>query len=181
MRINKNKRKKFYKKSNHIRLLTYSMLVLFLIIGVGYSALNTDLSINGDVTLSKYEPYTLYNIMKNASTADNTKSEFVSSSAGINYAAASSDNNGKGIYNLTSSNSEEYPVYFYRGDINNNNVVVGPYCFKAVRTSEHGGVKMIYNGSYQNNSCDNSGTDTVVALSEYTPKTLTTINMIAYM
>ncbi len=69
----------------------------------------------------------------------------------INFVKYSSDTNGNGLYIHTDSNGEIYnasnPIYYYRGDINNNNVVFANYCWKIVRTTETGGTKLIYNGS----------------------------------
>ena len=42
------------------------------------------------------------------------------------------------------------PVYYFNGAVENNNVLFGGFCWKMVRTTETGGVKMIYNGVPQN-------------------------------
>ncbi len=44
--------------------------------------------------------------------------------------------------------SEDYPlpVYYYKGNVQNNNVLFGGFCWKIVRTTETGGVKIVYNG-----------------------------------
>ena len=39
-----------------------------------------------------------------------------------------------------------YPIYYYRGAVENNNVLFANKCWKIVRTTETGGVKLIYNG-----------------------------------
>ncbi len=64
----------------------------------------------------------------------------------INFANASSDTNGKGVYILPGTENDQYPIYYYRGEIDNNNVVFGGFCWQMVRTTETGGIKMIYNG-----------------------------------
>ena len=51
-----------------------------------------------------------------------------------------------GIYELSSTKDDEYPVYYYRGAVTNNNVVFANFCWKMVRTTSTGGVKLIYNG-----------------------------------
>ena len=38
------------------------------------------------------------------------------------------------------------PVYYYKGNVQNNNVLFGGFCWKIVRTTETGGVKIVYNG-----------------------------------
>ena len=37
-------------------------------------------------------------------------------------------------------------IYYYTGNVENNNVLFGGYCWKIVRTTDTGGVKMVYNG-----------------------------------
>lgn len=102
----------------------------------------------------------LYNMMADNSVMDNIKSEYVSSDTGIDFSKISSDTNGKGIYELASTASDTYPVYYYRGDISNNNVVFANYCWKIVRTTSTGGVKMIYNGKPgEDGSCTAMGAD----------------------
>lgn len=51
-----------------------------------------------------------------------------------------------GIYELSSTKDDEYPVYYYRGAITNNNVLFANFCWKMVRATSTGGVKLIYNG-----------------------------------
>ena len=37
-------------------------------------------------------------------------------------------------------------AYYFRGNVKNNNVLFGGFCWKIVRTTETGGVKIVYNG-----------------------------------
>ena len=55
-----------------------------------------------------------------------------------------------GLY--TGEGSEDYPlpVYYYKGNVQNNNVLFGGFCWKIVRTTETGGVKIVYNGVQKN-------------------------------
>ena len=77
---------------------------------------------------------------------DNASSEYVTSCNGVSFAAISSDTNGKGVYEIASTKDDDYPIYYYRGAVDNNNVLFGGFCWKAIRTTDTGGVKMIYNG-----------------------------------
>ena len=88
----------------------------------------------------------LYYIMKERSVMDNNRSTYVSASTGIDFGAASSDTNGKGIYMRAGTENDVYPIIYYRGDVTDNNVVFNEKCWKAVRTTDTGGVKLIYNG-----------------------------------
>ena len=51
-----------------------------------------------------------------------------------------------GLYNGEGSNNYAKPVYYYKGNVQNNNVLFGGFCWKIVRTTETGGVKIVYNG-----------------------------------
>ena len=67
-------------------------------------------------------------------------------------------NNGNGVQKTTDENGKD--VYYYAGNVTNNNLVLNSYCWKMVRTTETDGVKLIYNGAYSDsNKCNNTGTD----------------------
>ena len=101
------------------------------------------------------------------SVLDNTSSTYVSSSTGINFAEAPSDTNGKGIYQRAGTGTNgEYPVYYYRGEVDNNNVAFNDFCWKIVRTTETGGIKLIYNGTYDGD-CNNTGSATSIGDSKF--------------
>ena len=51
--------------------------------------------------------------------------------------------NGNGVNKYTENGKD---VYYYRGHVDNNNVIWANFCWKIVRTTATGGVKMIYNG-----------------------------------
>lgn len=110
----------------------------------------------------------LYNIIASNSVLDNIKSDNVSSSTGIDFSLASSSSNGEGVYELASTSNDQYPVYYYRGDVDNNNVVFADFCWKVVRTTSTGGVKLIYNGPVSSDgSCSSSGTTTTIGSSGF--------------
>ena len=54
-------------------------------------------------------------------------------------------------------------IYYFNGAVENNNVLFGGFCWKIVRTTETGGVKMIYNGKQYNTVEDY----TLLSQSEY--------------
>ena len=65
-------------------------------------------------------------------------------------------NNSKGVEKTTDENGKE--IYYYTGNITNNNLVLNNYCWKMVRTTETDGVKLIYNGVYKDDTkCNNTG------------------------
>ncbi len=104
-------------------------------------------SIKKSMTGEVYTVQTFYKMMQNEAVPDDIKSEFVSSTSGINFENAPSNSNGKGVYIHAPTKNEEFPVLYYRGAVENNNVKFGGFCWKIVRTTETGGVKMIYNGT----------------------------------
>ena len=90
------------------------------------------------------------NTTTNQPVMDNVASEFVTASTGINFGAVSSDTNGKGVYMRAGTENDAYPIVYYRGAVTDNNVVFNNICWKAVRTTDTGGIKLIYNGEVGN-------------------------------
>ena len=64
-----------------------------------------------------------------------------------------------GLYDGEGADTYANPVYYYKGNVQNNNVLFAGFCWKIVRTTETGGVKIVYNGVQKNGSCNNTGTD----------------------
>ena len=116
---------------------------------------DTDKSCNSVTDCNNKELFTtvspklkgLAKIMAQNALLDNGQSEYVSSCSGVSFSDISSDTNGKGIYEIASTKNNTYPIYYYRGAVDNNNVIFGGFCWKAMRTTDTGGVKLIYNGS----------------------------------
>ena len=97
-------------------------------------------------TVKKY-PSQFAKLIKNNATSDSD----------INFAQISSDTNGKGLYVRNGTENDTYPIYYYRGDVTNNNAKFAGYCWKIVRTTETGGTKLIYNGTPdENGDCTNT-------------------------
>ena len=85
------------------------------------------------------EVRTLYGIMQ-ASTIG------IDIENGVDFSKTSEQDNTKGVYTFNGTENDTYPVYYYRGAVEDNNVVFANKCWKAVRTTDTGGVKLIYNG-----------------------------------
>ena len=63
-----------------------------------------------------------------------------------------------GTYYIESTKNDTNPVYYYRGAVTDNNVIFANKCWKMVRTTETGGIKLIYNGIPSNEgTCNNKG------------------------
>lgn len=54
------------------------------------------------------------------------------------------ENNIAYVVNGTENN--QYPIYYYRGNVTKNNVIFANFCWKIVRTTETGGTKLVYSG-----------------------------------
>ncbi len=113
----------------------------------------------------------LAKIMAKNAYLDNGKSPYVTSCNGVSFNDISSDTNGKGIYEIASTKNDVYPIYYYRGAVDNNNVKFAGFCWKAIRTTDTGGVKLIYNGSPDGSgNCTNTtGYTTTIGNSSYHP------------
>ena len=82
------------------------------------------------------EEVMLYEMMANNSQNDSS----------INFEDSPTETSGTGIFLRDSTKNDQYPVYYYRGMVENNNVLFDNFCWKIVRTTSTGGIKMIYNG-----------------------------------
>ena len=69
-----------------------------------------------------------------------------------------------GLYTGEGADTYANPVYYYKSNVQNNNVLFGGFCWKIVRTTETGGVKIVYNGKQKDGSEDY----TLLNESEYT-------------
>ncbi len=128
----------------------------------------------GDLTLSanqywveEYKEENLYNLIKSNAVMDNTSSTYVTSTSGIDFSSVSSDTNGKGVYIKSGTENDTYPIYYYRGAVENNNVLFANLCWKIVRTTVTGGIKLIYNGIPIDENCSNTGEDSQIGSSAF--------------
>ena len=168
-------------KINKNLLFTISLLTIVISGIVGYSYLNSDINSTSNVTINKYScnQANLYDRLACMSVMDNVKSKYVSSSTGINFSTISSDTNGKGIYTFSSTAGDEYPIYYYRGEVDNNNVKFAGFCWKIVRTTDTGGTKLIYNGTPDTNGfCTKTEDETKIEKSVF--NNTTNDNSLAY-
>ncbi len=109
-----------------------------------YDSSNINYSFKLDFDLCEYIK-SLYNIVAKTVVSD----------AGIAFNQKPTD----GIYTLSSTEGTANPVYYYRGVVDNNNLVFAGFCWKIVRTTTTGGTKIVYNGvADENNTCLNIGT-----------------------
>ena len=119
----------------------------------GIAVRNVDDSV-GTVLVGRYTG-PLYDYIKN--NADTTTT--------IDFSKTSEASNTNGIYMTTDTDSGS-PVYYYRGNVDNR-VIFANFCWRIVRTTETGGVKLIYDGVPSNGQCNNTGADTTIGNSAF--------------
>ena len=125
----------------------------------------------------KMYPSQFYKKLYESAVRDDESSTYVSSSSGIDFASVSSDTNGKGLYIASEYSDYKYPILYYRGNVDNNNLIFANFCWKIVRTTETGGIKLIYNGTPSNGTCNNTGTSSQIGTSAFN----TNYNSVAYI
>ena len=100
-------------------------------------------------------------MMKNASQGEDDESWFTDTAENQNQA---------GVYTRKGTSNDAYPIYYYRGAYGevNNNLIFNNYCWKIVRTTATGSVRILYNGPAVNNTCPNqTGSDTMIGESPF--------------
>lgn len=79
--------------------------------------------------------------------------------------------NGNGVSALVDTMRDEYPIFFYRGEVDNNYLIFNNFCWRILRTDKGGAIKIFYNGPANNGVCNNTGVDTVLDGSDLDPQT----------
>ena len=80
---------------------------------------------------------------------------------------AKTDTTYLALYTGEGADTYANPVYYYKGNVQNNNVLFAGFYWKIVRTTETGGVKIVYNGVQKDGSCNNTGTDSQIGTSAF--------------
>ena len=101
-------------------------------------------------------------------TTDNsynsTNSYYLSKITEMYFSKAVFDSTASGMYSAT----DDYGTsYYLRGEINNNNISFGGFCWKAIRVNGNGTTRMIYNGTPTNGECIDSDDDTFISKSGF--------------
>ena len=91
-----------------------------------------------------FAPTELYELVAYYSKGDDSNIDFT--------VVPTADNSG--IYTVNSTSEDSYPVHYYRGGNQNNNLIFGGFCWQIVRTTGTGGTKLLYYGeASENNQC----------------------------
>ena len=126
----------------------FILLMIFIpSISIGYSALLTTLNINGDFAISGFP--TLYNVLANEAIIGTYAKEYTGS-----HQDSMSGVGTEKIYHWYGSNNTNGTAI-----TNKNNVIFGGFCWQMIRTTDTGGVKLIYNGEPFNGQCLSTRSD----------------------
>ena len=110
---------------------------------------------NPNLTTEAVKTIPLYDYIKNS--ADTTTT--------IDFSKTSEASSTNGIY-MTTDTEGNVPVYYYRGNVDNR-VIFANFCWRIVRTTETGGVKLIYDGVPSNGQCNNTGDNSTIGNSAF--------------
>lgn len=166
------------KKNGFISMtLVYTFLVLFMFLMLAiirtYSEKDKYLQaisdqIDNDIGVAKGSRSTVMNKI--------LEDNMPSSDYSLKYYKISNDEvgNGNGLYymdkkdsnntmlNSTDENTDGYTsrIYYFRGSVDNNNLIFANLCFKIIRTNEDGSIRVVYNGPVTgegtNKTCNSS-------------------------
>ena len=128
------------------RLVLNILLVLFMFLSIGYSTLSTNLNINGNLNVKKYVEPTLYNVLKEEAETGGLARKYTG-----NHHDSFTEEPSKDIYHWYAATDTQGAQI-----LDKNNVIFAGQCFQMIRTTDTGGVKMIYNGEAENNQCLNT-------------------------
>ena len=137
--------KKISSMRNNSLILLFVISMMISALSIGYAILTQELMIAGDLDYSIVENV-LYNAVRREATSNGLALEYT----GIHQDSISGPGN-KGIYYYYATSDEEATAIQ-----NKNNVIFANHCWKIIRTTDTGGVKMIYNGEAVNHQCLNS-------------------------
>lgn len=132
-------------------------------VGIGFrnktALINSNCEIEPSVdALSNVSENSNENMLINIFTKEEVKESSI-----LNY--GTSENSG--VFVLSSTKNNTNPIYFYRGNVNNNNLIFAGFCWKIVRTDEYGGIKIIYNGLPNSGTCNNTSDNSVITKTKY--------------
>jgi hypothetical protein len=65
--------------------------------------------------------------------------------------------NDTGVLTEADSSSGQYPIYYYRGVVEDNFAIWNNKCWRIIRTTATGGVRLLFNNNYGNYGCSTKG------------------------
>ena len=113
-----------------------------LTISVGFSALNQELNVSGDVNYDQARK-PLYDVLKKAANVGTYAKKYT----GFHHDSFIEEPS-KDIYYWWAENNSSGSVI-----LDKNNVIFADHCWQMIRTTDTGGIKLVYNGEPNNNKC----------------------------
>ena len=129
------------------RMIISGIITLVLILGIGYSAFFSDFTINGSLDVAGYMEPTLYNVLKKEAVTGGLAREYT----GEHGDSMDSTKSTEKIYHWYAANDTQGTQA-----LDKNNVIFAGQCWQMIRTTDTGGVKMIYNGEAEDGKCLNT-------------------------
>lgn len=139
------RRKHRYRGYSKRTIILTIALFCSLFFGLGYSLLGTSLDLSGIISVKKYDQ-TLYGVLEKEAKR------------GTNATTYTGDHKDSFTVNATKD------IYYFRSNTNNDeteaatildkwNVIFAGHCWQMYRTTDTGGVKLLYNGEVENGKC----------------------------
>ena len=141
------------------RMIKSTIILLVVFLSIGYSAFSSNLVVDGTLMISEYEDPqnpTLYGVLKKAA-----KKGYAQEYTGEHHDSFTEESTKK-IYHWYAANSAESAQILDRW-----NVIFGGFCWQMYRTTDTGGVKMIYNGIPDGGKCNSSGLNQQIGKSKF--------------
>ena len=150
MNIMKKKTKKY------ISIFIGGLFLLTTLISVGFGALNNNLNISSDVEYI-YNGELLYDVLRKEANNGIYAREYME-----DHRDSFTENPVKSIYHWYAEDNTEATTILDKW-----NVLFGGFCWQMLRTTDTGGVKLIYNGVPNNGQCDYVGSSKQIGTSAF--------------
>ncbi|MBQ6539092.1 MAG: choice-of-anchor J domain-containing protein [Bacilli bacterium] len=148
-------------KNNYKFCITLFITILTCIttlISVGFSALNQNLTVSGDVEYEEHDDSKLlYDVLKREARLGTYAKEYTGT-----HHDSFTDEPTKNIYHWYASNDTNANTILDKW-----NVIFGGFCWQMIRTTDTGGVKLLYNGTPSNGKCNRTGTGQQIGTSTF--------------
>ena len=145
---------KHYKIS--ISLFIVILCIITTLISVGFSALNKNLNISGDVEY-EYNSKLLYDVLRKEANIGTYAKEYTG-----DHHDSFTEEPTKSVYHWYAANDTDANTILDKW-----NVIFGGFCWQMIRTTDTGGVKLIYNGIPTDGTCNNTGTAQQIGTSRF--------------
>ena len=117
------------------RIFFVSLLVCFFVVGFGFAVFSSNIGVNGSLKLRRFD--TLYKFFENVAQ----EGEYAREYTGFHQDSMDVSKSKKGIYYWYGSDDESGTTMSKM-----NNIVFANQCWKMIRTTDTGGVRLLYNG-----------------------------------